>query len=55
MITLYWAIVVVGCLILGFMTGRVYTKCELGKMLYTLEKQGALIFKGDIHDEKIGE
>ena len=55
MTILCWAIVVIGCLILGFMTGRLYTKCEFGKMLYTLEKQGALIFKGDIHDEKIGE
>lgn len=55
MTTLYWAIVVIGCLILGFITGRFYTKCELGKMLYTLEKNGVLIFKGDIHNGKVGE
>ena len=55
MTTLYWAIVVIGCLTIGFMTGRLFTKYELGKMLYTLEKNGALIFKGDIHNGKTGE
>lgn len=49
-------ILLIACsLVTGFGIGRFYTKYELGKILYTLEKNGVLIFKGDIHNGKTGE
>lgn len=49
-------ILLIACSVtIGYGLGRFFTKYELGKMLYTLEKNGVLIFKGDIHNGKTGE
>lgn len=52
MTVLYWSIIVVGCLVIGFTAGSVFTKIKCGKMLAVLEAMGALNIPEEYKDEK---
>lgn len=52
MTVLYWAIIVVGCLVIGFTAGSIFTKIKCGKMLTMLEAMGVLNLPGENENEK---
>ena len=55
MTVMYWAIIVIGCLAIGFLVGKFATQVECAKMLYTFEVAGYLKFPEEHEDDALGE